>query len=355
MFRLVSIAILAAGGSIALPAAADMPEPLAVEIITATPAEMQIEHSLTGEVRASNSVIASFPIAGRVAEIMVEKGQMVTMGTLLARLDPVQQEQALRSAEAGLETADADNQQAAEDFARAETLLAQGATTRAARDAAEDALQIKAGVLAQASADLDRARKALSDTELKAPQDATVTDRMAEAGQVVGAAQPVLELALSNGMEAIFEVPEVLLTGEIPESTVFLSRLADPGQEFTGKVSEVSPLVDPVTGTVAVTLSIGDPPPGLAYGEAVRGTARMGGEQRIVLPYTVLSVAAEGPAVWKVDPASHAVSLTPVTVESYRSGTIVISGGITKGDLVVGRGAQLLYPGRVVRAAGGTE
>jgi membrane fusion protein, multidrug efflux system len=355
MLRLVTIIFLIAEGLVPVPGAADEPEPLIVEIITAEPVEMRIEHSLTGEVRASDSVVASFPIAGRVVEILVEEGQKVSIGTLLARLDPVQQEQALRSAEAGLETANADSQQAAADFARAEALLAQGATTRAARDAAEDALQITAGVLAQAGADLDRARKALDDTELKAPQDATVTDRMAEAGQVVGAAQPVLELALSNGMEAVFDVPEVLLTGQLPEKTVRMSRLSDPAQEFTGIASEVSPLVDPVTGTVAVTLTIADPPPGLAYGEAVRGTATMAGEERIVLPHDVLSATAAGPAVWKVDPATHAVALTPVTVESYQSGTIVFSDGIEKGDLVVGHGAQLLYPGRVVRAAGGAE
>lgn len=355
MLRLMVIVGLTAAG---LAFAADdtaAAESLAVEIITATPVEMQVKHSLTGEVRASDSVVASFPIAGRLVDILVEVGQKVTMGTLLARLDPVQQEQALRSAEAGLETAYADSQQATADFTRAEALLLQGATTRAARDAAEDALQIKAGVLAQARAELDRARKALNDTELKAPQDATVTDRMAEAGQVVGAAQPVLELALSNGMEAVFEVPEVLLTGRVPERTVRMSRLADPAQQFTGTVSEVSPLVDPVTGTVAVTFSIADPPPGLAYGEAVRGTAMMAGEERIVLPYTVLSATAEGPAVWKVDPATRAVALTHVTVESYQSGSIILSGGIGKGDLVVGQGAQLLYPGRVVRAVGAAE
>lgn len=355
MLRLLTFAVLAAGGLVPAVAAAGETEPLPVEIITAEPGEMQVEHSLTGEVQASDTVVASFPIAGRVVEILVEEGQKVAMGELLARLDPVQQEQALRSAEAGLETATADSQQATEDFARAEALLAQGAATRAARDAAEDALQIKAGVLAQARADLDRARKALQDTELKAPQDATVTGRMAEAGQVLGAAQPVLELALSTGMEAVFDVPEVLLTGELPEKTVVLWRLADPAQMFHGTVSEVSPLVDPVTGTVAVTLTINDPPPGLAYGEAVRGTAMMPAEERVVLPYTVLSATAGGPAVWKVDPATDAVSLAPVTVESYRSGSIILASGVSKGDLIVGRGAQLLFPGRVVRTVEGAE
>src|SRR5690606_20162344 len=129
-----------------------------------------------------------------------------------ARMDSVQQEQALRAAEAGLQTAAADHRQAAENLDRQETLLERGATTRIARDGAEDSLRIAEGALAEAQATLDRARKALDDTVLTAREDATVTRRLAEPGQIVGAAQPVLELALDAGIDAVFDVPEVLLT-----------------------------------------------------------------------------------------------------------------------------------------------
>jgi membrane fusion protein, multidrug efflux system len=351
MVRLTHSAVLAVllSGAAVLAETPAVP-PLAVEVVEAHADTQTREYSLTGELRARDSVGAAFPIAGRIVEILVEQGQTVTAGTVLARMDAVQQQQALRSAEAGLNTAEADNRQAAEDMRRAETLFARGATTRAARDTAEDKLQITAGALAQAEADLDRARKALSDTELTAPADATVTDRMAEAGQVVGAAQPVLDLALAGGMEAVFEVPEVLLTKGSRPMLLRLSRLSDPDVAFDGIIREVSPLVDATTGTVAVTVRIPEPPPGMSFGEAVRGTATIAEPAKIVLPYTALSATTDGPAVWLVDAASGAVSLRQVAVERYETGRIVLASGLEDGDRVVARGAQLLYPGRVVRA-----
>lgn len=350
MLRFAAILVLSASAAAQDARAQVAATSLAVEIVVAEPSVQTRDYSLTGELRARDTVSASFPIAGRIVDVLVEEGQMVAAGTVLAHMDSVQQQQELRAAEAGLNTAAADHRQAAEDLARAEALLARGATTRAARDAAEDTLQVAAGALAQARADLDRARKALSDTELTAPEDATVTARMAEAGQVVGAAQPVLELALSTGMEAVFDVPEVLLTGAAPPRAIRLARLSDPAIEFSGTISEISPLVDATTGTVAVTVRVADPPPGLTYGEAVRGTATIVEPEEIVLPYTVLSATGDKPAVWQVDPAKDAVSLKPIEVKRYETGRIVVSGGVENGDRIVARGAQLLYPGRVVRA-----
>ena len=350
MLRFAAVLVLSASAAAKGARAEVAATSLAVEIVVAEHSAQTRDYSLTGELRARDTVSASFPIAGRIVDVLVEEGQVVAAGTVLAHMDSVQQQQDLRAAEAGLNTATADHRQAAEDLVRAEALLARGATTRAARDTAEDTLQVAAGALAQARADLDRAKKALSDTELTAPEAATVTARMAEAGQVVGAAQPVLELALSTGMEAVFDVPEVLLTGAAPPEVIRLVRLSDPALEFSGTISEVSPLVDATTGTVAVTVRVTDPPPGLTYGEAVRGTATIVEPEEIVLPYTVLSATGDKPAVWQVDPATNAVSLKPIGVRRYETGRIVVSGGVENGDRIVARGAQLLYPGRVVRA-----
>jgi RND family efflux transporter MFP subunit len=335
------------------PALAD--QPLAVGIVTATATADTRIYALTGEVAARDTLSAAFPTGGRVAEVLVDTGDKVSKGTALARIESVQQEQSLRAAEAGLATAQADHLQAVEDLNRQNALLARGATTRIARDTAEDALRIAEGVLAQADADLDRAKKALSDTVLVAPLNATVMDRMIEVGEVVGAAQPVLALALGDGMDAIFDVSEVLLTGNLPPPVVTLMLLAAPGQTFTGTVREISPLVDARTGTVAVTVSISNPPANLAYGEAVRGTVVLEDVAHVVLPHTAMSATAASPAVWVVDPVTMAVSLRPVTIERFETGLIVLSGGLEDGALIVTDGAQLLFPGRIVRKAEGGQ
>jgi RND family efflux transporter MFP subunit len=344
MFRAIFILSL-----VATPALADVP--LTVEIFTARSVADERTYSLTGEVRARDALSSAFPTGGRIADILVEAGDAVTAGMELARLDSVQQEQALRAAEAGLSTAEADYGQAVEDLQRQETLLDRGATTRIARDGAEDALRITEGALAQARAELDRAEKALSDTVLNAPGDATVTQRMAEAGQVVGAAQPVLELALASGFDAVFDVPEVLLTLGPPPEDVTLNRIGTPDETFLGHIDEVSPVVDATTGTVAVTVAIDTPPPGLAYGDPVRGSVVRTAPAHVTLPYTVITATADGPAVWQVDPDTMAVTLLPVTVDRYETGRVILADGIDDGTLVVGKGSQLLYPGRIVTPA----
>ena len=99
-----------------------------------------------------------------------------------------------------------------------------------------------------------------------------------------------------------------------------------------------------------MTVRIPEPLPGLTYGEAVRGTATIAESAKIVLPYTTLSATKDGPAVWRVDAVSGTVSLSPIVIDRFETGQIVIDTGIEEGDRIVARGAQLLYPGRPVRA-----
>jgi multidrug efflux pump subunit AcrA (membrane-fusion protein) len=107
---------------------------------------------------------------------------------------------------------------------------------------------------------------------------------------------------------------------------------------------------------VEITLSVSNKPEGLSYGDAVRGTAERLEPPSIVLPHTTLSATAGGPAVWVVDPDTMSVSIRQVTVKRYETGRVVLTSGVQDGELVVARGAQLLYPGRIVKAANeGTE
>lgn len=329
------------------PARADTP--LAVEIVVAAKLVEQQQFSLTGEIRAKESLMASFPIGGRVTEVLVELGAKVQKDAPLARLDSIQQELAVRTAEAGLTTAAADHRQAVEDLDRAESLLSSGTTTRAARDSAYDALQAAEGVLEQAEADLDRASKALADTVLRAPSASTVISRNVEPGQIIAAAQTAMELALDRGFEAVFEVPEVVLIGEAPTPGISLSRLSRPGEQFEGRVTELSPLIDEKTGTVAAKVEVLNPPADLGFGEPVRGSAIRSTRAQVSLPYSAISATADGPAVWHVDPETMQVSLLPVTIDRYETGRILLDDGVEEGDWIVGKGAQLLYPGRTVR------
>ena len=332
---------------VAMPVHAE--SPLVVEIIQATASPDLQSYSLTGEIVARETRVASFPVGGRVAQVFVDVGDQIAAGASLVRIESVQQEQSLRAAEAGLATAQADSLQAIDDLARQDALLARGATTKIGRDAAYDAAEIAEGALEQALANLDRANKALDDTVLRATMHATITSRTVEAGQVVGAAQPVMELALGDGFDAVFDVPEVLMTDHKLLTSIELSMIDAPDTTFDGGIREISPLIDPAKGTVAVKVSVSGAPVTLSFGDVVRGTVIHAAAPRMSLPYTVLTDTGTGPAVWIVDPDTMMVSLSPIEIERFDTGKIVIFGGLEEGTLVVARGAQLLYPGRVVR------
>lgn len=206
------------------------------------------------------------------------------------------------------------------------------------------------GLLAKARAEFESAQKELTDTVLRAPVNGLVTSRQIEEGQVVGAAQPAFDIAAGPTFDAVFDLAEVVLTrGRAASTTVALTPMEGEGPPPQGVVREVSPVVDPARGTVAVKVAIDGAPDGLAIGTAVRGSVTIADDARIRLPVWVLSRRGGGPAVWVRDPQTGAVSLRPVVLGGFETDSVTIADGLSAGEQVVARGAAALSgpgPGR---------
>ncbi len=335
--------------------------PLLVQAVVAEMVPDRQVLSLIGEIVAREEVGLSFPMGGRILSVSVREGDQVTKGQELARLESVQQEQALLGKEAALEAAQADLFQAREEFERQDKSLKRGATTRIRRDEAERRYSIAQANVERATAELTRARKTYADTFLYAASDGIIIDRFADPGEVVTAARPILKVALGKELDAVFDAPEAIPTLDVSEAIpakvpgglkIELELLDKPEIIFTGSVRKISPLVDPRKGTVEVTLGIDHPPGEAIYGDAVRGTFVASGPPRIIVPYSALTALGDGPAVWVMDPDTQAVSLSPITISRYTDDHVIIERGIDPGVRIVTMGTQLLYPGRVVRLKG---
>ncbi|MGJ8584723.1 MAG: efflux RND transporter periplasmic adaptor subunit [Marinosulfonomonas sp.] len=341
-----AILIVCAGTSVAF-----SDTPLVVEMVKAKATPIQQGFQLTGEVVARDTLMASFATSGRIASVEVQEGDKIEPGTVIARMEAIQQEQDLRAAQAGVVTAQADYDQAKEDLDRFEKLFKSGATTRIARDNAADAVAVKEAALAQSQSVLDQSKQSLKDTVLVSPDNGTVLSRFLEPGQVVGTAQPVVEIALGVDYDVKFSVPEILMTGEIIEDPkVYLTALNGSGAAFEGKVREVSPLIDASTGAIDVKIAVENSPDGLNYGDPVRGRIIQQGPAYVTLPYTAMAATKGGPAVWVIDPETMTVSLQNIEIEQYRTGIIIVKSGVPDGTMVVTKGAQLMYAGRAVSA-----
>ncbi|CCD93030.1 putative component of multidrug efflux system (RND family) [Bradyrhizobium sp. ORS 375] len=304
--------------------------------------------TLTGDVQARVLAELSFRVSGRVTERLVEVGAYVKAGQVLARIDPAEQQADLDSAQAAVVAAESQVKVATSNFNRQQTLITSGFTTRASFDQAQETLRTAEGSLEAAKAQLGTAKDALTYTELRADADGTITARNIEVGQVAQAAQSVFTLAHDGNRDAVIDVYEAALSLKFDDSKVALALLSDPSVTAKGTVREVSPTIDPKSGTVRVKITIENPPPEMVLGSAVSATGFIKPEQRIILPWSALNASGKTPAVWLVDAANKTVSLKPITIEDYETGAIVVSGGLKPGDRVVTEGGKLLSVGQQV-------
>jgi RND family efflux transporter MFP subunit len=336
---------LAACGEEKAPAAR-APSPVKAQVVAPSPHAGSV--ALTGEIEARVQSDLAFRFAGRIAERLVEVGDHVVAGQVLARLEPREQTADVASATAGVQSAEATLRQTEAAFERQKTLLSAGFTTRTKYDNALQAFQAARASLDAARSNLGTAEEQLAYTTLRADASGIVVARNAEAGQVVEAAQAVFTIARDGERDAVFDVYERLLARKPADDRIEIALVSAPEIRATGRVREVAPAVDPATGTVRVKIAIDGPSDAMPLGAAVTGVGSFQPEPVYRLPSSAFFTENGRPAVWTVDPNSHVAAVRPIIVDSYRTGELLVRDGLVPGDIVVTAGAQLLRPGQTV-------
>jgi RND family efflux transporter MFP subunit len=308
--------------------------------------------SLTGQVRAKDEVSLAFRLDGRMIERPVNVGDVLKAGQVVARLDPQNQENALRTAQANLASAEAQLTQARLAFGRQQELLKDGWTPRARFDEAQQALLTAQAQVDSTRAQLRTAQNQLDYTVLSADASGAVTKVGTEPGEVVRAGQMIVQLARQGGRDAVFDVSEQIMRTGPRDPLVEIALTNDPKVRATGRVREVAPQADAATRTFQVKVGITDPPEAMRLGATVTGTVKLSAPPGVEVPASALTEADGRPAVWVVDPQSQTVSLRNVEVLRYDPATVVISQGLETGERVVTAGVQTLRPGQKVRLLG---
>lgn len=338
--------------AVAVPALADgMARPVRIAPVHFEEREQTI--TITGEVVARVETDLSFRVGGRITGWFVDVGDAVKDGQVLARLDPEEQKADVEAAEAGVRAAEAQLRLARANFDRQRSLLNDGISTRRDYDDAETALRTAESAREAAIAQRDTAKEVLSYTELRAPADGIVTARLAESGQVVQAAQTMFTIADNGPRDAVFNVYESLFFAQPAKDGVIITLLSDEKVRTTGHVREVSPTIDTQTGTVRVKVAMDRTPPEMTLGASVVGVGALAPRRVAVVPWQALSGVDGKPALWVVDKADSTVSLRPVEVLSFETGTALVSGGIEEGETYVADGTKLLRPGQSVTVSEG--
>lgn len=305
--------------------------------------------ALTGTVQAQNEVNLSFRIDGRMIERTVDIGDNVKPGQLIARLDPQNEESGVQTVRAQIAGANARLLEARNNFDRMRDLVVDAAVSRTQYDQAEAMLRSAESQVEALQAQLDLAQNRLGYTRLVSEITGVVTARGPEAGEMVSPGRMIIQVARDGGRDAVFDVPARIKDNAPKNADITVTLSSDPKVTAAGKVREVSPRADPVTGTFAVRVRLLDPPPAMRLGTTVTGRMRVDAAAGVSLPAAALVRADGRTAVWVVDAKTGTVALRNIAVGSSDSATVLVSSGLNPGDVVVVAGVQALRPGQKVR------
>lgn len=305
--------------------------------------------SLSGQIEAQNQTNLAFRIGGRLVERRVSIGDTVSPGQLVARIESQDAQNALSSARADLAAAEATLVQARNNESRYRALVSTGVVSRAQYDDAQQQLAAADSRVSAANAAMQTARDNVGYTDLKSNVAGSVTAKGAEPGEVVQAGQMIVQVAQKGGKDAVFNVPAALMRRSEKPPTVAVALVDDPRISTVGHVREISPQADPTTGTYVVKVGLDSPPDTMRLGATVIGSVVSSPEPVASIPGTALVQLEGKPAVWVVDPATKRVAVRAVTVMRYETASVVISGGLKDGDVVVTAGVHALRPGQQVK------
>ena len=304
--------------------------------------------ALTGTVQAQTEVNESFRIDGRLVERLVDIGDAVRPGQLIARLDPQNEETSLQAARAQLDAARAREVEARSNFNRMRDLVAEDAVSRAQFEQAEALLQSAVSQVQSAQSQVTLSQNRLSYTRLFATSAGVVTARGPEPGEVVSAGRMIVQVAREGARDALFDVPVQVKNSAPKNPDIQVALVSDPAVTAAGRVREVSPRADPVTGTFAVRVRLINPPPEMRLGTTLTGRMTVDAAPGIRIPTTALVRSGGKTAVWVVDPAAKTVSLRDIGVGASDSSSVSVASGLAAGDVVVTAGVQALRPGQKV-------
>jgi len=284
----------------------------------------------------------------RVTRLLVDVGQRVEKGELLLELDHRSLDSDLAQATAALHQAEAGAELARSKYARGQSLVQGHYISAMALDELRAARTQAEAQLGTARAARDAAALRRSYAELRAPDAGTISKRLVQPGQVVGAGGELLRLIRQGRLEWRADLPEAQLAQVQTGQAVVLD-----GSGVTGRVRAVTPGVDSTTRTGTAYVDLPEPGP-VQPGAYVQGRIEIGQGNALVIPVASV-VHRDGHAyAFRVGSDQRARQVR-IETGSAQGDTIDVLRGLKVGDRVVSAGAGFLAEGdrvRVVPSAG---
>jgi RND family efflux transporter MFP subunit len=345
---LVALLVGACGGEVAEP----VEQVRAVKTIMVADRASGQMRKFPGTVEPVDNSSLSFEVSGLVREVSANAGDRFEKGQVLAVLDKQPFELNVESARAALSRAEAQFEEKGTAYDREQRIQAQdpGATTQRAVDQARAAYESNRQGVSFNRAQLDLARRDLQNAELRAPFDGVVAARHIEAFEEVNRGAPVYDVFIEGAMEATVAIPENMiadvylgLRGEV--------RLADA--VYQAVVSEVGSAATSANAfPVKATITDADEAvrPGMTAELTLLFSLEEAGQSGYLVPVQALApgLASDDRHVFVYDSETSTVRKTAVQGGGLVGDQVIVTTGISPGDVIVVAGVPFLRDGQQV-------
>lgn len=376
---LLTAALLASGCALAAePAAVPDPATLlpAVSVVPAQTREIVEQAVVTGTLVPRDEILVAPEVEGlRITDLLVEEGDRVAKGQVLARLSTemietqeasnkaaiARAEAAIVQASSQITQAEAANLEAKQALERAQALVKTGNATAVTLEQRVSTAQGAEGKLASAKGGLDAAKADLATakaqaneialrrarTAIRAPEGGIINRRTARIGATATAVGEPLFRLIARG--------EIELEGDVPETALPRLKEGNPARldidetrTLNGRVRRIYPEVDRMTrlGKVRISLS---PDPALHIGAFARGKVEVARRTGVAVPLAAVLYTADGTASVLVAKDGQVRARTVATGLSAE-GFTELSSGVSNGEFVVARSGSFLRDGDRIRA-----
>jgi HlyD family secretion protein len=283
---------------------------------------------------------------GMVTAVLVEAGDYVRAGQVLARIDRAVQAQQVNQLAASVQQARADLALAQSELDRAQTLVAKGFISKADIDRRTATRDSNAARVRVVTAQLNESRARLARLDIRAPDDGLVLARNVQPGQIVGpGGEPLFRIAQNGAMEMKASVAEQDLA-KLKIGMPATVQLVGSPQQFRGDIWLLEPMIDAQTrqGEARIALTRD---PMLRVGAFANAGIAAGTAERPVLPQSAVQVDDEGSFVYVVN-ADNKVVRRGIKTGAVSNQGIAVASGLVGNERVVLSAGAFLNPGEKV-------
>ena len=242
----------------------------AADVLTTKVAPVARLLPFTATLNALHSAEVAAQAEGTVQQVLVREGEQVTRGQLLARIDSEALQQQLNEQQAQLANDEARLKLARLKLDKQRELLQQGFISKLAFDETDSDYQVRAGELAARRSQLARARKSLSESEVRAPMAGTVYARLTQPGEQASRNQKLFAIADLAVLEGVASVP-ARLVGQLKPGQQARFSVEGVDGEFQAVLARINPVANAATRTFNVYLRVESRDGRLRAGQFAKG------------------------------------------------------------------------------------